>query len=332
MRVYVASSWRNPHQPSVVAALRAAGHDVYDFRHPEPGNDGFSWAQIDPQDDGGLAARAWSAERLRRALEHPLATEGFRLDSRAVLLCDACVLVLPCGRSAHLEAGFARGRGALLFVLMLDPDEPELMYAWADRICGSVDELRACLAPGLDGSAKAKAVPNDHRTRRGVRRRVVSDRKIVEPGELPPTWGLLAPRGEHLAAVVEAPKLTPVELGRPFLAAVCRAAQAQAMAPAEAEIAKAKAKGFEEGRAAGKRDAELNGSSIARALEELGAEAATKVRSLARAGSDLPRLIDLVAHYRDPSSIEEQLRVLGEAATRIAAVVDRELGARTEIP
>lgn len=31
MKVYVASSWRNEHQQSVVKALRNAGHDVYDY-------------------------------------------------------------------------------------------------------------------------------------------------------------------------------------------------------------------------------------------------------------------------------------------------------------
>ena len=30
--------------------------------------------------------------------------------------CDACVLVLPCGRSAHLEAGWCCGKGKLVYV------------------------------------------------------------------------------------------------------------------------------------------------------------------------------------------------------------------------
>ena len=28
MRIYVASSWRNPYQPAAVAALRSLGHEV----------------------------------------------------------------------------------------------------------------------------------------------------------------------------------------------------------------------------------------------------------------------------------------------------------------
>lgn len=50
-RIYVASSWRNPIQPEVVRHLREAGHEVYDFRNPAPGQEGFSWREC-----GGAAA------------------------------------------------------------------------------------------------------------------------------------------------------------------------------------------------------------------------------------------------------------------------------------
>jgi nucleoside 2-deoxyribosyltransferase len=41
---------------------------------------------------------------------------------------DCCVLVLPCGRSAHIEAGYMAGRGKPVWVLAVEPCEPELMY------------------------------------------------------------------------------------------------------------------------------------------------------------------------------------------------------------
>ena len=37
-KIYVASSWRNEYYPEVVAKLREAGHDVYDFRNPPSGD------------------------------------------------------------------------------------------------------------------------------------------------------------------------------------------------------------------------------------------------------------------------------------------------------
>lgn len=45
-RIYVASSWRSPYQPEVVAALRKAGHEVYDIRNPKDNPGGFHWADV----------------------------------------------------------------------------------------------------------------------------------------------------------------------------------------------------------------------------------------------------------------------------------------------
>ena len=123
-KIYVASSWRCAEQPRIVALLRDAGHEVYDFRNPVPGNIGFAWSQID---QGWLD---WTPERFAELLAtHPVAAAGFALDKAALDWCDTCVLVLPCGRSAHLEAGYAAGQGKLtIFYLSPDRFEPELMY------------------------------------------------------------------------------------------------------------------------------------------------------------------------------------------------------------
>lgn len=55
---------------------------------------------------------------------------------------------------------------------------------------------------------------------------VVSDAELVQPGELPPTWGLLAPKQRggvtKLATVKEAPKLEAKPLDRPMLASLFR--------------------------------------------------------------------------------------------------------------
>ena len=46
-KIYVASSWRNERQPILVEILRANGHEVYDFRNPKEGDNGFHWSEID---------------------------------------------------------------------------------------------------------------------------------------------------------------------------------------------------------------------------------------------------------------------------------------------
>lgn len=132
MRIYVASSWRNIFQPEVVKALREAGHEVYDFRNPRPGDRGFHWSEIDPE------WKTWTEEKFRAALDHDLARRGFDSDWGAMEDADLGVLVLPCGRSAHLEAGYFVGAGKPLVILLNDPMEPELMYRMASDICLSV--------------------------------------------------------------------------------------------------------------------------------------------------------------------------------------------------
>ena len=138
-RIYVASSWRNTLQPGVVAKLRDDGHEVYDFRDPAPGVSGFAWREI----DGGW--QRWTAEQYRKALNHPLAVDGYAHDMGAMQWADTCVLVLPCGRSAHLELGWMAGAGKRTIVLTRDGEEPELMAKMATKICVSLDEVRAFL-------------------------------------------------------------------------------------------------------------------------------------------------------------------------------------------
>lgn len=138
MRVYLASSWRNPLQPGIVHILRRCGIGVYDFRnphHPERGGGGFGWKEIDPEWLG------WTVEKYVKALSHPRAEEGFRLDFEAMQACDACVLLLPSGRSAHLEAGWFIGQGRPTYILTQDGEEPELMYKLAHGIHADVFEI-----------------------------------------------------------------------------------------------------------------------------------------------------------------------------------------------
>ena len=97
-KIYVASSWRNKYYPEVVQALRAAGHEVYDFRNPPHGGNGFRWT-------------------------------------------DTCVLVLPCGRSAHTEAGWMSGAGRKVIAYIPEMGEPELMYKLFDAVVGNLEDL-----------------------------------------------------------------------------------------------------------------------------------------------------------------------------------------------
>ncbi len=139
-KIYVASSWRNPIQQNVVSALRDEGHEVYDFRNPAEGNSGFAWSEVD---------REWLAwtplQFIHQIRSSPIASAGFKLDRDALNWCDTCVLVLPCGRSAHLEAGYACGQGKdVMFLLQPEKFEPELMYLLGNGFATNITEL--CIA------------------------------------------------------------------------------------------------------------------------------------------------------------------------------------------
>lgn len=148
MKIYLASSWRNPYQPTVVEFLRELGHEVYDFRHP-PGGDhlGFNWGEVDP------SWRNWNTTDYMLALLHPIAQAGFDSDFSAMKWADACVLLLPCGSSAHLEAGYFVGEKKPLYIVLDEfafppailEANPELMYKMATQVCRSVIDLQMFL-------------------------------------------------------------------------------------------------------------------------------------------------------------------------------------------
>ena len=156
--IYVASSWRNEKQPEAVRSIRAAGFSVYDFRNPCEGDNGFRWTQTEPPRSGRFAGRAtarrerpgfngealttwrtWSNGQFLTALEHPRAREAFRHDMNALRSAAAVILLMPCGRSAHLELGFAVGAGIATCIVLDDGAEPELMYKMADLVAPSLD-------------------------------------------------------------------------------------------------------------------------------------------------------------------------------------------------
>ena len=142
-RIYVASSWRNHNQPEVVTALRSVGHAVYDVRNPFNGVPGFAWSEVDPD------WKTWSAEKYRDLLTtHPIAARSFLSDLRGMQWADTCLLLLPCGRSAHLEAGWFCGQGKRTIIFTQDGDEPELMALLATDICVSFGEVLRALDSG----------------------------------------------------------------------------------------------------------------------------------------------------------------------------------------
>jgi hypothetical protein len=141
LKIYAASSWRNKRYPAVVAAMRTAGFDVYDFRKV---NDGFHWSCT------------MLHEYIEQLQNDPQVAAAFERDHAALDQCAVCVLIEPCGKSACLEAMFASAAGKPVIVLFdaaepFDPEKCELMLkllaigAGGVRYVSSTTEMLAAL-------------------------------------------------------------------------------------------------------------------------------------------------------------------------------------------
>jgi hypothetical protein len=153
MLIYVASSWRCEYQQEAVRKLRALGHEVYDFRGPGTGwgevegdDGGFHWSEVDPD------WKNWPTDipRYLRGLEHPRAIEGFNRDMDALKRANACILVNPCGQSAHAELGWAAGAGKLTAAWCPAIREPDLMLKMAGFVTANWDPIELWLRIPLE--------------------------------------------------------------------------------------------------------------------------------------------------------------------------------------
>ena len=148
MKLYTASSWRNEKYPNVVKELLRNGHEVYDFRNA---NSWFRWEEISEDWE------YWSNGQFVSALSHPLSKKAFSADFNGMQWADACVLILPCGKSAHIEAGYMKGKGKPLYILLdnWEMTRAELTYSIADGIFGNLPQLVERLQT-LEGIAEAQ--------------------------------------------------------------------------------------------------------------------------------------------------------------------------------
>lgn len=148
--LYIASSWRNKEYENTVEFFRNAGHMVWNWRNPPTGTPAFKWQEIDPLYKHGDLV---STDAYRNMIIQPRAEEGFMADYTGMKWCDTGILLLPAGRSAHIEAGWLRGFGKPVYVIRPDTEEPDLMHKLCNAICKNVAEV--CMAFDAEDEANA---------------------------------------------------------------------------------------------------------------------------------------------------------------------------------
>ena len=128
MRIYVAGSFKNAERIRVIGdALRLCGYEVYVFCDEHEPTYRLSQELRKDVDVTTLTPQAIQTNKT-------LLTIG-SLNYMRLIQCDALILVLPCGRSAHLEAGWMCGQNRPVYVIgPMVPGEFDAMYVMVDGI------------------------------------------------------------------------------------------------------------------------------------------------------------------------------------------------------
>lgn len=140
-KVYLVGSLRNRHIVAVTNALEQAGCNVFS-----------DWFAAGPEaDDHWQTYEKARGRNYRQALSSPAAQNVWAFDVRHILAADVVVLVMPAGKSGHLELGFAAGRGKPTFILMDEPgkkDRWDVMSLFAGMPIDD-DQIGAYRQPGV---------------------------------------------------------------------------------------------------------------------------------------------------------------------------------------
>jgi hypothetical protein len=133
--IYVIGSLRNPQVPLVADWLRSK-LDEYVF-------DG--WFAAGPEaDDYWQQYTTMRGQTYAEALADAPAQNTFNFDLRHLQLADRVVLVLPAGKSGHLELGWALGKGKKGYILLPEKeaiDRYDVMYNFATAVVDDLEVL-----------------------------------------------------------------------------------------------------------------------------------------------------------------------------------------------
>lgn len=150
-RIYISSSWRNETHQKLVTLLREKGHKVYDFQHPGGRNDRNVWEGVSASLHLSNAYHQGilTGDDYDKMLVEKEVRDRFNDHFNAMSDADTCVLLLPCERSSHVEAGYMAGVGKRVFVYDTSVYvKPELMYLiFDDYFHNEADLLEALKEP-----------------------------------------------------------------------------------------------------------------------------------------------------------------------------------------
>lgn len=92
------------------------------------------FAAGDKADDAWRDYERSQGRTFEEALEGPAARNVFAFDRKWLDQASSVLLVLPAGKSAFMEAGYAAGRGKHVVVMLDDPERWDVMLQFADTV------------------------------------------------------------------------------------------------------------------------------------------------------------------------------------------------------
>lgn len=141
--IYIVGSLRNPAVQDVAEELRNLGWEVFD-----------DWFAAGPEADD-----YWQKYEERRGRTYEEALQGhanwnvFQFDHGHLMEADAALMIMPAGKSCHLELGFTIGAGKRGFVLFdREPERWDAMYRFCEKVFFNNEYMLDYLAQHKEGS------------------------------------------------------------------------------------------------------------------------------------------------------------------------------------
>ena len=130
--IYLIGSLANKKIVQITKTLRDEGFDVFsEWMASGEGADQRWWDYFQALGIG-----------FDEAINSPFVNTAFNFDLNHLDSADTVVMVMPAGRSAGIELGYALGKGKLGYVLFDgEPERPDLMIKLATGIFYSLEEL-----------------------------------------------------------------------------------------------------------------------------------------------------------------------------------------------
>lgn len=123
--IYLIGSLRNPKIPQLANSIEALGIEAFADWHAAGPTADDEWQRYEKE----------RGRSFGQALNGHAARNVFEFDHYHLGRCDAGVLVMPAGKSGHLEIGYILGQGKPGYILFdQEPERWDVMYQFADAV------------------------------------------------------------------------------------------------------------------------------------------------------------------------------------------------------